>query len=142
MGTRSDERAGFLGDIITTAVEGGTGYWAQVSQYQWVDTAGFLTDAGEDRLHVSVGERVGDETRATLHEMNDDETGYKDEALELTIAKVATAVRKIADGKIGVHGAMFEAVTEASRENDAGMIDAWAADAIAQVALLGKVVYG
>lgn len=133
MGTRSDERTGFLGNIITGAVEGGTGYWAQVSQYQY-------TMGGE--LCVCVGRRDGDEACATFHEMEDDESGYKAEGVKVTLNMVAGAVRKITDGDIGVHSAMFYAITRANRDNDAGDIDADAADAIVQVAIFGKIVYG
>ena len=72
--TRSKERAEFLADIITCAVEGGTGYWAQVSQYQWINSF------EDGRVMVVCGERQGDEARATLHEMNDDETATRTRA--------------------------------------------------------------
>lgn len=141
MGTRTTERTEFLGDIITTAVEGGTGYWAQVSQYQWTESDGGVRRA----VGAVVTEGAGaGETRATLHEMNDDETGYKDDGLELTIDGVATAIGKIVRGEVKHYtaGVVFDAVKLANDENDAGYIDADGADVIAQVALLGEVVYG
>ena len=51
---RSPEREQFLADIITGAVEGGTGYWAQVSGYVW--------------------DCPPAECRATLHDMEDGES--------------------------------------------------------------------
>jgi hypothetical protein len=141
--TRSKEREQFLADIITGAVEGGTGYWAQVSQYQWVDTFSVrIGDAETADVKVVCGKRQGDEARATLHEMNDDETGYKDEGLDLTIDAVATGIGKIIRGEVSVHESYRKRIAEASRENDAGNIDAEDADIIAQAALLGEVVYG
>ena len=119
---RSAERTGFLGDIITTAVEGGTGYWAQVSQY----------------THTDVDGRG---TRATLHELDDDE-GYREEGLELTIEGVATALGQIRRGEIGINGRLRECIALGDRENDGGEIDADAADVITQIALLGEIRYG
>lgn len=133
MGTRSDARTGFLGDIITTAVEGGTGYWAQVSQYQY---------EYDGEIRVCVGERQGDEPRATLHELNDDENGYKAEGLELTVDAVASGIGKILRGEAVVSEGLKRRLAEASRENDGCEIDAGDADCIAQAALLGEVVYG
>lgn len=124
--TRSAERTEFLEDIITAAVEGGTGYWAQVSRYKW----------------------DGCVTHATLHEMLDelDDDGHVrvGEGLELTIDKVATALGKIKAGDVKhVSAEWCKRITEASRENDAGEIDAADADNIVQVALLGgEIVYG
>lgn len=139
---RSDERKEFLADVITTAVEGGTGYWAQVSQYQWVDTYGYLTEEGQDRVHVSVGERNGDEPRATLHELDDDESGYKPEGLELTLDVVARGIGRIQRGEVSLSDWYRDRILAASRENDAGQIDAGDADTIVQAGLLGEVRYG
>lgn len=141
MGTRTAERTEFLGDIITTAVEGGTGYWAQVSQYQWTERDGSVR-RGVGAV-VTEGAGAG-ETRATLHEMNDDGDGYKAEGLDLTIDKVATAIGKLVRGEVKHYtaGTVFDSIKMANEENDAGEIDADGADVIAQVALLGEVVYG
>ena len=43
---------------------------------------------------------------------------------------------------MSVHESYRQRIAEASRENDAGNIDAGDADIIAQAALLGEVVYG
>lgn len=137
---RTLERTQFLGDIITTAVEGGTGYWAQVSQYQWLDTFTFEQPFG--KVMVVVGERQGDHTRATLHEMKDDEDGYKAEGLDLTLDAVAVGIHRIVTGKVPINATLRQTIARASRENDAGDIDADGADAIAQAALLGELVYG
>jgi hypothetical protein len=135
---RTEERKQFLADIITTAVEGGTGYWAQVSQYQYGDYSGIF----DGKLSVYTGKRQGDDTRATLHEMNDDETGYKDEGLDLDFDAVARGLGKIKRGEIGINDRLRAMIMVADAENDAGNIDADAADVIAQVALLGEIVYG
>lgn len=136
---RTEEREQFLADIITGAVEGGTSYWAQVSQYQWVDTFGYY-EVG--KVMVVAGKQQGNEARATLHELNDDETGYKAEGLDLTLDAVATGIGRIVRGDVKIADFLRKQVAEASRENDAGNIDADLADCIAQAALLGDVIYG
>ena len=134
---RSDARTEFLGDIIVTAVEGGTGYWAQVSQYQYDET--LLDPKG---VRVIVGERQGDATQATLHELNDDESGYRDEGLELTLDAVARGIGRIKSGEIGVNSRLRKEILIGDRENDAGNIDADGADVIVQAGLLGEIRYG
>lgn len=133
MTTRSAERTEFLSDIIIGAVEGGTGYWAQVSAYQYVM---------DGEVTVYTGKREGDLTRAVLHELNDDETGYKDEALVLDIDAVARALGKIKRGEVTLNSTLKGYILTADSENDAGDIDSDCADVIAQIALLGDLVYG
>jgi hypothetical protein len=147
---RSKERTEFLGDIIVTAVEGGTGYWAQVSQYQYVDTIGrhswvdgeLVNTPPEDPVSVVVGRREGDETRARLHEMNDAEDGYREEGLDLDLDAVARGIGRITRGEVGINSRLRNEITMASRENDAGYIDADGADVIVQAGLLGEIRYG
>lgn len=135
--TRSKERTEFLADIITTAVEGGTGYWAQVSQYQYADYSGIF----DGELTVYAGERQGDDTRATLHELND-EDGYREQGLDLDLDAVARGLGRIKRGEIGINDRLRAVIMLADADNDAGEIDADAADVIAQIALLGEIRYG
>jgi hypothetical protein len=135
---RTEERTEFLGDIITAAVEGGTGYWAQVSQYQYVDR----WSEPEGRIAVCVGTRQAGGARATLHEMNDEETGYKAEGLLLNADAVARGLGKIKRGEVQINDSLRALIMRADADNDAGDIDADAADVITQVALLGEIVYG
>lgn len=131
---RSAEREQFLSDIITGAVEGGTGYWAQVSQYQYVM---------DGELHVYTGHEIdGGATRATLHEINDDETGYKPDGLAVTTDTIEAGIAKLAERQVQVNARMLDHILEANKENDATNIDADDADIIVQVALLGEIVYG
>ena len=119
---RTAEREQFLADIIITAVEGGTGYWAAVSAYKWTEGAAA--------------------TRATLHELNDEQTAFDGDEHKLTIDAIATGIGRIERGEVGVNDRIRKAILEASRENDAGMIDADDADVIAQAAVLGELRYG
>lgn len=146
MGRRSPEREEFLSSIIITAVEGGTGYWAQVSRYKWEG----LPDK---------------DVHAVLHEMTDGDDPersadgsdlfgwYKEKGQKLDISEVAKAIGLITRGEVivGEFGSEYnrplgdyavKTIREASAENDGGMIDSNLADIIAQVALLGIMRYG
>lgn len=130
---RSTARREFLGDVITGAVEGGTGYWAQVSQYQY---------EMDGEVRVCVGRRHGDDPRAVLHPLRDDETGYEEEGKELTLDVVEAGIARIADPTFKINSTLRGAILAASATNDAGEIDAEGADYIVQAGLLGEVVYG
>jgi hypothetical protein len=150
MTTRSAEREQFLADIITAAVEGGTGYWAQCARYKWEgldakDVHAVLLaedddDAREKRREAGAKKRAetGD-GRLTVDEALAIEGGG---ALLLNIDAVARGIGRITRGEIQINASLKKLIAEASRENDAGDIDADAADAIAQAALLGELTYG
>lgn len=131
--TRSPERTEFLSDIITTAVEGGTGYWAQVSQYQYVM---------DGEVCVCVGKRVGDGARAVLHPLLEDDSGYEVEGHEITPNVIAKGLGIVGTAGFGLNRDTRAAILLGNRENDAGEIDADGADAIVQAAIFGEVVYG
>jgi hypothetical protein len=121
--TMTDERKQFLNDVITTAVEGGIGYWSQVSDYHWGDEI---------------------ETTVRVHELDDD--GTPDAiGVPITPAKIEDAIKLIltkdSHGDY-IHSRIRSNIFEASAENDAGDIDADLADIIVQIAMFGKLVYG
>lgn len=135
---RSAERAQFLADILTTAVEGGISYWATVLEYD-VDAYLKTSDPATLRVKLTESEWLDDEDDDTVH--------------TVTIDTIATGVNKIAEAKAEEIAYLPErhqqAVTAASRENDFcpadgrySDIDAGVADTILQVAVFGKVVYG
>lgn len=132
--TRSPEREQFLGDIICGAVESGTGYWAQVSQYQYESLG---------KIYVVVGELREDEgARATLHALNDREDAYEEEGHEVTVETIAHGIRGIVSGRVSVNDRIREAIIEANRDNDAGQMDADDADVIVQAGLFDTITYG
>jgi hypothetical protein len=134
MSRRSEERTRFLGDIITGAVEGGTGYWAKVSQYQWQDSDG--------SIRVVVGQRVGDGPRAALHPLTDEQT-FSPDAVVVDVETVATGLNRIlVEPTCRLRADLRRTISEASRENDGGLIDAEGADVIVQAGLFGQVIYG
>jgi hypothetical protein len=109
----------FLDSIITTAVEGGTNYWAYCMEYEWEGV---------------------EQTSAKLVEMEDyDENESDATVFTITRDSVINALQKILDeDRFYVSDYIMQAV----KENDAGYIDANDADYIVQVACYGEVVYG
>lgn len=122
VGGKTASRAQFLADVIIAAVEGGTGYWAAVSAYRWTDGPA--------------------STRATLV-LLDDVTGEPgSETYEVTPNTIATGIGKLRTGLVTVNRDLLGLILAASAANDAGDIDADAADVIVQAALFGEIVYG
>lgn len=121
-------RAEFLNDVLITAVEGGIGYWSQVSAYRWSDGEG-------EPLEVA---------SVIVHEMNDDDDGYKPEGVTVTSADIGRAIGKLMDKNVelSVHRDYRARIFSASMANEAGDLDAGDCDIIMQVAVLGNVVYG
>lgn len=130
---RTSEREEFLADIITTAIEGGIGYWSQCSQYQYVYD-------GEVRVHV--GRRVGDGTRAVVHVVNEDESGYQEDGLTIDVETIERGLKLLREGDCGVADRIRKCILLADHTNDAGYLDSDDADVVVQAGLLGEVIYG
>lgn len=134
MTRRTSEREEFLADVITTAVEGGTGYWAAVTHYQYEYDGILCLAVGKG----AEGPRKGEGTRATIVDEDDGATH------EITVETIARGIGLIARGECQYATAedYVRRIAAASRENDAGEIDAGDADNIVQAGLFGKLVYG
>lgn len=120
MAVRSVERAEFLDDVITTAVEGGTGYWAVVHAYKWVDLK-----PGEV---YAVIEEIEDPQAPGRHRIDAD--------------LIARGIGRVLYPGFRIRADLCELIRAADREADAGLIDADGADVIVQAALFGEIVYG
>lgn len=137
MPTRSIAREEFLGDIISTALEGGIGYWSAAHQYQYVD------ELRSDRpVRVCVGKQQGDQARATVQELDEDGYDFEGPIHEITLDTIAHGIQLILDGKAGVNQRIKSNIYLANAENDAGYIDADDADVIVQAGVLGEIKYG
>lgn len=121
---RRDE---FLADVITTAVESGHNgihYWAEVTDYRLK-----RFEPGSLRI-IDAKAKVRDrEAGAT-------------EWLDLNLDTISRGIGKIGRGKVSLADSLRKSIERASRENDGGDIDSWAADVIVQAGLLGEIVYG
>jgi hypothetical protein len=132
MAKRSPDRERFLADVIVTAVEGGIGYWSQVSDYRWwSDLIG-----GHNATAVF-------ETSVIVYPLLDDESGYSVNGVPVGIDSIARAIERIkSDRSIRLSDAYLARILIADRDNDAGNLDSDDADVIVQVAVLGDVIYG
>lgn len=117
------EETVFLSDIISTAVEGGIGYWSQVDSYTWDDAS---------------GEPGWEPTTVVVYDTEED--GENAEPMPLDIAKVAEGINRLVQG--WPNTVVTKDTLSGLATLDAGEIDSDAADAIVQCALLGEMVYG
>jgi hypothetical protein len=121
MTARTDKRKQFLTDVLTTAVEGGINYWADVHEY---------------KHDVPLGDAYA------VVQDSDDDTEPKHRVTIDTIAKgIASQIKANKDRPKGAYWWSF---VLANRTNgDDGDFDASIADAILQAGIFdGEVVYG
>jgi hypothetical protein len=120
--TLSDE---FLGDVMTTMIESGYD-----SIFNW---EGVVIDRVER----------DDDLRPTRIELHCDSPFIDGDIRRVVItpARVAIAIEQLLDKKVSL-GYPLEYIQRAVAEDDAGDIDATAADCIAQVIVLGVCEYG
>lgn len=143
--SKSPERTQFLADVLTTAVEGGIGYWSTSSNYRWDLRANPASDIGvtlaveadavdrEDyRLTVTDGEPVWS-WGGTMCEMFE---------VRVTLDNIATGLGIVMRGEAGVAPDYVGRISTASRLNDCGEIDALDADIVVQAAVFGSVIFG
>lgn len=117
---KSAERIQFLEDVMVTAVEGGIGYWCQIESWSEAATKG--------RTEVKI---------VALAE--DDETVLP---IIVNLDDLARGIGILRRDETNTHESYVKQIMEASRENDAGEIDAELADLIFQAAALGDTIYG
>lgn len=133
---RTAERQEFLADVITTAVEGGINYWAQVLEYRWYTPT---LDGGS----AEPGPNGTANAYVTLTDLED-----PDEQYDITVDSIARALSMIrASLKGGGRPKGWNRtdamrVLAASSANDAGDIDSADADCVLQYAIFDEVVYG
>jgi hypothetical protein len=111
------EREQYLDDILTTAVEGGIGYWSFGRNYVWSDDGPTSVEIKQD-----------DEDDDTWHTVDR--------------SAIRKGITRLLSGDMKVHESYVDMLRKADRHNDAGDIDAEIADLIVQAAVLGDIVYG
>ncbi len=122
----------FYADVLTTAVEGGIGYWSRVSVYHWYHPG--LTEGT-----AAPGEHESANAYATIHPVEDDEWDVKELTIPL-IEKALNAIDADLDHKL-MSARWRRHILGAWFSDDAGDIDASDADLIAQIAVFGEQVY-
>ena len=119
----SPKRIEFLADLLTTAVEGGIGYWSVVSDYQWRE--------GPATTRVTVQDTEGE--------------GVEGKVWQLNVEIIGAALDKLlADPRAcHVHPENAKPLWAASVTNGEDEVpDAGMADLVVQVACFGDVIYG
>ena len=135
MTKRSDERERFLQDVVVCFIEDyGTNPWRQIEDYSY-QYDGDATDMTSKMTHAS----------ATFIDVED---GQPDGGIascpryEVTIETVAKGLGKLRSGEVGMNSTMLGNILAGDTQNDAGLIDAYDADAIVQAGVFGDLVYG
>lgn len=128
MTTRTAERAQFLTDILTTAVEGGINYWATIVTYKWVD----LPPA---QYHVDLYE-----TEEAEEIENDDDIKVFHVDIDVIAKGIGILLETRKDRGPEDYWAQFKLANRTNSED--GDYDADVADCILQAGLFGEVVYG
>lgn len=117
-GGRSSERLEFLKDILITAVEGGCDYWAFNRGYDPDNgVVEFLEDEHDPRAADAPWQKVD-------------------------VDMIARGLAKIKQPGFKINKQTLGWIMTGDVNNDAGDIDADAADCIVQAALFGELVYG
>lgn len=167
--TKKTEREQFLDDVITTALEGGIGYWSMCETYTWGDdkpTVATIFQTEEDITCRVCGQSLRDArsvteqlwrapvilaTDAEIETITETDDGrtivldceHQPEVLTVDRALIEKAIATLLAGPVKFMSDKWRArLIGASAINDAGDIDASDADAIVQVGLFGEVVYG
>jgi hypothetical protein len=114
----------FLAGIIITAVEGSINYWADITEYE--------SEGHEDdgrNIYAKVQERTEDDEVSQVPQLLDTF------AVAKGIERILTCQVPIADYIVGY-------IWQGLSNEDAGCIDAEAADCIVQAAILNELRYG
>lgn len=127
---RTEKREEFLSDILTTAIEGGVGYWSYTEDYRW-----------------DLEKYSADEIGATLSDCNDeDDPDFPPTRVTLdTIAKGIGVIKQMenAPNYFGDGGSYWKQFLLADRTNgEDGDYDSIVADWIVQAGLFGEIIYG
>lgn len=133
--TKSAAREEFLATVVTTAVEGGIGYWSVVHKYDWwyPDLQGH-TPAPSDGMAF---------TRASIELTEDaDESHPAGRRVEVDHDTVRRGMLVLTSGERQVRRDIYEAIVLANHSSDGGEIDSEIADCIVQAGLFGRVIFG
>lgn len=83
--------------------------------------------------------KVNGETRIQSLSVREED---EDLTIIVTASMVVEAIQKLLEGEVKVNNEIKSSIYKAVTENDAGYIDATAADVIVQVAAFNEIVYG
>ncbi len=117
--------------IVISAIEGGTGYWAECKGYKWRN---WYTDGGESMDDKFLRDIPRDEVLVWIREDEDNGETYRDsnEWFGITIENLEKALCTA----LATHGRLYQF---RGQEIDT---DATGADVVFQLAIFGEVVFG
>ena len=118
-GQPDPKRTDFLCNVLTTAVEGGINYWAELWDYTWKQ---------DDQKNMTTARVSVKPHRGIWHSVTPD--------------VIQVGIDKIKAGTIELNKDILKAIIVADVTNDAGEIDSTAADCIVQAALFDEIFYG
>lgn len=140
MSSRTPERAQFLADIIIAAIEGGTNYWAAVETYRWYfpDLDGGSAPPGPNNTANAYAVIVPDDPRDSDRWLL--ATGAT--RFTLTLDEIERAIGLVRDSDL--NDELSARILLSSRYNDAAEfgLDSECADALVQLAVFGRLIYG
>lgn len=125
-----DQSAQMLTDIITTAVEGGIGYWSALVVYRWTE--------GPEHTHAKI---VPATDEFDLHDDDGGELFSADEPAEITPEVVRLGMERIINGEAKLRSDIVAAIAQSVAEQWGGHIDSEIADCIVQVGLFGETIW-
>lgn len=137
----------FLSDILITAFDGqygGCWDWAEpVPNVEWPVLGGAVGNHMDEQWWLAVQVRVKTKDEPTGNPVFDREDGFviDHEALGVGLSRIINSDYLNAGNGETAEG-LRENITAAVFEQDAGMIDAYDAQAIVQAAAFGKVIFG
>lgn len=127
---RSAARTEFLAYVLSAAFEGGIGYWSVADD---IERSGDYPDGDWNYAAMTLFEHDGDNAPGDCELAEGICQGHR-----VTLDTVAHGVSLYVKSDYR----LAPAVRQASRENDAGDIDADLADVIVQLGIFGEIVYG
>ena len=140
----------FIGDILTTALEGGIGYWATCTEIERANPANDrVFDQVLSPLTVYSAKVVDREwfeftqtsTPLEIQEARQDGDGPDFDEKEINHDTVVAGIKALLTGKVKIRADLLDQVTTSIATEDCD-IDADAADCIVQAGLFGEVIYG
>lgn len=111
-------------NVMSTAMEGGSGYWCQVDEYHWTDHPRFKVEP------------------LTLREFDDDTGEYSTEAHVVDEEKMLATLQRIADGEFDIQNHYRVCAVDLLVNGRDADYDADDADVFLQFVVFGKLVYG
>ena len=125
-----DQSAQMLADIITTAVEGGIGYWSACVVYKWTE--------GPEHTHAKI---VPATEEFDLEDEDGNDLFSANKPAEITPEVIRVGMERILSGDVPVRSDIVAGISQSVAEQWGGHIDSEIADCIVQAGLFESVIW-